>query len=328
MSATTQAEKAADIALAATGLAIDAKKQAEQHAQTAERLAPPDPHAAIVQELAGFEASVLLRVGPKRNRWSDLQRYDEQLVEFEQRREQLNRQIGELRGARNNEPTRVAAAIDAWIVGGSQGERPQSQVATLDRRSRTRRPSTRRSGSATSGCSVSGAEHVSRNRQKMSRDVRKHVEAAAGEYVALVDALEQKRQELLELRQTEVWVNVYPSSTLAGEPNTMALVGAKRRLQSAHLPGIQSGIIANDLFMLRADAGFCQSVATLDQAAIERGVSTAELSKSDARWMDDSRVDLVGPAFDAAWGGSDQEKQQAQRVAQYAEQTRKRLWGE
>ena len=51
--AATRAEQAADVALKATGIAVEAKKQAERHAETAERLAPPDPHQEIVRELWG-----------------------------------------------------------------------------------------------------------------------------------------------------------------------------------------------------------------------------------------------------------------------------------
>ena len=85
------------------GFAVDAKNEAKQHAQALEQLVP-DPHAAIVAELATHEQSGLLNIGPKRNRWSELQAFDEQLVEIERRREELGREIGELIANEHNEP--------------------------------------------------------------------------------------------------------------------------------------------------------------------------------------------------------------------------------
>jgi hypothetical protein len=46
----------------------------------------PDAHAAIVAELASHEQSGLLNIGPKRNRWRELQAFEGQLVEIERRR--------------------------------------------------------------------------------------------------------------------------------------------------------------------------------------------------------------------------------------------------
>lgn len=147
--------------------------------------------------------------------------------------------------------------------------------------------------------------------------MHEQVDAGASEYSALIDQLEAKRQELLDLRQTEVWAAIYPSPTLTNEPSTAALCGAKKCLQEPHLPGLQSGLVAYSVFnLLRADAGFCESVAPAEQAAAERGVSVGELTGRDARWID-GKVDLVGPEFPATWGGSSEEKAEAERVESY-----------
>ena len=94
------------------------------------------------------------------------------------------------------------------------------------------------------------------------------------------------------------------------------------------MPCLESGLVASSVFeLLRADVGFCSSVATFEQAALEQNVPVSRLRRSDARWMD-GRVDLVGPAFASTWGGSDEEAQEAERVRDYQEQTKRRLWGE
>ena len=79
----------------------------------------------------------------------------------------------------------------------------------------------------------------------MLPDMHDEIEATASEYRALVDQLEATRRELLELRSTEVWSPIYPSHTLANEPKTPALVGAKKALQAPLLPGLESGLVAS-----------------------------------------------------------------------------------
>ena len=59
MSAATRAETAADIALKATGIALDAGNEAERHAATLAQLVPTP--AAIVAELASHEQSAWSR---------------------------------------------------------------------------------------------------------------------------------------------------------------------------------------------------------------------------------------------------------------------------
>lgn len=125
------AETAANDAVRATGLAIDAAKQAERHAHAVEQLVP-DPQRELIASLAEHERSALLRVGPRR-RWSELQSYDERLAEIEGRREELSREIGDKMADRHNEPQRLATEIDLWIVAGAKGARPQSKVAALDK---------------------------------------------------------------------------------------------------------------------------------------------------------------------------------------------------
>lgn len=328
MSAASRAETAANDAVRATVLAKEAAQEAQRAAQLAEQLAPPDPHALIVAELASHEQTGLLNIGPKRNRWSELQAFDEQLVEAEQRREQLRHEIGELMTARNNEPARVAAALDAWLMGGQKGARPTSQAAALDQQIADLEAEYGALGIAHDRLLAERASHVEKSRKRMLADMREEIEAASSEYTALIDQLEATRRELLELRATEVWVAIYPSATLASEPSTAALVGARKALQGPLMPGLESGLVASSVFeLLRADVGFCSSVATFEQAALEQNVPVSRLRRSDARWMD-GRVDLVGPAFASTWGGSDEEAQEAERVRDYQEQTKRRLWGE
>ena len=174
------------------------------------------------------------------------------------------------------------------------------------------------------------AAHVEKNRRKMLGDVRQQVETAASEYRALVDQLEEKRRELLELRATEVWTAIYPSPTLTNEPSTAALVGAKKRLQEPHLPGLQSGVVAASIFnLLRADVGFCESVATVEQAATRAG-RLGQQAAPLGRPLDRRRAARIWSAQSSTPPGARaaEEQEQAERIAAYQEHQRRVVWGE
>ena len=83
----------ADQSLLGAQLAHKAANEAARDRQRVEELTP-DPHREMVQALASQEQSALLRVGPRRNRWRDLDRFEEHLVELEQRRTRLLEEIG------------------------------------------------------------------------------------------------------------------------------------------------------------------------------------------------------------------------------------------
>ena len=168
------------------------------------------------------------------------------------------------------------------------------------------------------------AEHL----PPVALDMLEAVEAAAGDYVRLVGEIEAKRRELVDLRRTQVWAAIFPHESLTNEPNTQSLVGAKKALQRPHLPTIEVGLPADSVFaLLRDDVTFCASVATVEQAAAEQGVTAAKLTGREASWQD-GQADIIGPSFGAAWGGSPEEKEQANKIQQYAEATRKRLRGD
>jgi HAMP domain-containing protein len=94
-------------------------------------------------------------------------------------------------------------ALDAWLLGGQQGERPRCAVADLDERIADRKAEFGASGSAHVRLLAERADHDERNRKRMLADMKEEIEAAASEYRALVDQLEHTRRDLLELRATE-----------------------------------------------------------------------------------------------------------------------------
>jgi hypothetical protein len=109
-----------------------------------------------------------------------------------------------------------------------QGDRPGSRVAELEAAIADRRAEYDASGRIYDEILLKRAEHVARNRDRLRRDVRRAIEKEAAEMRRHVDGLERTRQELLDLRRTEVWVGFFPSELLANERNTQAIAGARK----------------------------------------------------------------------------------------------------
>ena len=283
----------------------------------------------MLKALASQEQSALLRIGPRRNRWRDLFEYEERLAELEQRRTALLEEISALNLQLQEEPGRHTAALARWMQEGERGDRPVSRVPEFEAAVGDRQAEYEAAGLTYDQLLRQRAEHVVSNRGRFASDVRKAKEKAQAEYVRLVDALEAARQELLELRSTEVWCGLFPSELLQNEPNTQTLVGGRKAMQEPLLPGVQAGLIARNVFeLLRADVRFCSDVATVDQYAALEGVTARKLTGREAVWMGDGKTPLLGPPIPAAWGGSEEEKQHAETLNRWTKHVGRALWGD
>jgi hypothetical protein len=326
--AARDANVAADQSLRAAQIAQrEAKKTAAAKREIDERF--PTDHELMVRALASQEQAAMLRIGPRRNRWRDLLEFEEQLVEIEQRRAALIEETGALHLRINNEPQRHTLALATWMEEGEQGERPLSQLLELQAELADRQAEYEALGERYNRVLVQRVEHVAKNRERFKRDVRKAKEQAAADYARLVDELEATRQELLDLRAEEVWAGLFPSEFLQQQPNTQPLVGAKKAIQEPLIPNVQTALIASGIFeLLRADVGFCASVASVDQYAALEGKTAAALTGREATWQGDAKPDFFGPNFGASWAGTTEEAEQAKRIKGYTEFWSKRLRGE
>jgi hypothetical protein len=190
-------EEAVDIALGSAGVAKNAAQEAARDLRNVKQLIP-DPHEQVVAELATMEGAALLRIGPRRNRWRDLQRFDEQWRRSNSRGPAHARDR-RTPGRSPNEPERHAQELAGWFESGSQGERPLSDAAALDEQIADLQAEYAALGVSYGRLLAERAEHVRKHRKQMVSTVRKAKEAAARDYAALVDQLEEKRQELLDL---------------------------------------------------------------------------------------------------------------------------------
>jgi hypothetical protein len=321
----------ADMAIESARIAQQEAKKALAARKRTEELAP-DPHRDMVRELETQEQAATLRIGPRRNRWRDLAAYENEMVDLEQRRAAILEEIAALNMRSRDEPARHTAELAAWMEAGEQDERPASRAAELQAAIADRQAEYDALGIQYNATLRRRADHVTKNRGRFMRDVAAAKKKAAAEYKMLIDQLETKRQELLDLRREEVWVSLFPSELLTSEPVTISLVGAHKALQKRHLPAleVQGGLEARRVFdLLREDGGFCSSVATVDQFAALAGKTTAELTGREAQWEEEAgKTDFVGPHFPATWAGSDDERVQNERIRNYADQLRKRLRGD
>ena len=323
-----EAGQAAENSIAAAEIAQKERKKAVAAAKRTEKLAP-DPHREMLAAIAAQEQSAVLRIGPRRNRWRDLVEYEEQLVAIEQRRAALHEEITALNLRVNEEPARHTAALASWMEEGEKGERPTTRLAELEAARVERKSEYDALGVQYERTLRKRAEHVVRNRDRFVRDVQKAIAKKAEEQRKRIDELEQDRQELLDLRETQVWAALFPSELVTSSPPTGTIVGANKRAQEQHLPGVTWGLEAARIFaLLREDIDFCASVSTLEQAAAMQGKTTAALTGREAQWQHGDKPDYIGPSFDATWRGSPEEAVQAKRVKSYTEQLGKRLRGE
>jgi hypothetical protein len=278
-----EAGEAADIAL---GSAQIAKKAADS-------IPKPDPREDVnFKRLSGQEQSFLARISPRRNRWPELHAIDERLEQFDRRQEELRVTLIDLRGRRERADAAYADVLAAWMAADQRDPKPVSEAKALDEAIAEAEAEHAAIDSLRMGVLEERIAFVDKHRKRLVRDAERETEQAKGRYLEAVDELEQVREQLVGLRETTVWASLFPSETLATMAPSHALVGGRRRESEQHLPGTGQVPAHAVLALLRADAEYCASVSTVEQAAAMQRVSTAELTTREAMWAD-SDADLA-----------------------------------
>jgi hypothetical protein len=123
---------------------------------------------------------------------------------------------------------------------------------------------------------------VQRHRKRLVKDAETATQEARDRYLALVDELQAARQDVIDLRETTVWAQIYPHESLQTLPPSHELAPSKR-IRERVLP--RGDLLANNVFELfREDIRYFASVSTREQAAAARGVSERELAGDQAMW--------------------------------------------
>jgi len=297
--AARRAEFAADAAAIDAQTAIDAAKFVKEQA---DKLPKPDLREDVnFQRLAGLEQSMLARISPwGRNRWPELVRLEERIAEFDQRQEDVRTKLRELHERRGRAETDHAAAFAEWLHTDQVGAKPVSEAAELEAGIIEGNAELAALDNLRDRVLEEKIDFVRKHRKRLVQDAEQATGEARERYLRLVDELAQVREELIGLRTTTVWAQVFPSETLASQPPHAALMGGRLNEQEQHLPGLKRELPVYALLaLLRADADYFSTVSTIEQAAIMQN-TTPKALKGGAMW--------AGSEEDVAWQKRDKER--------------------
>jgi hypothetical protein len=278
---------AADVASDAE-VALGAAKIAKEAADSIPKPDPrEDPDFQTRIRISGLEQSMLARISPRhRNRWPELLAIDERIADFDRRQEELRVALVDLRGRRELADAAYAGALAEWMANGQSESRPVSEAKALDEAIVEAEAEYTAIDELRDRVLEERIDFIGKHRKRLVRDADRATEKARARYDELVDELAQVREELIQHRQTSVWAAaIFPHQSLVSLPPCDALLGGRLRATEEHLPGLKRELPAHSVFaLLHADADYCASVATVEQAAAIEGVSPSVLRSSDAIW--------------------------------------------
>jgi len=271
---------------AAAADAIRAAELAKKFADQA-KPPPPDPRSGPAFDLIRRgEGSALARISPRRNRWPELSRIDERVEEVDQEQARTAAELQHVREQRQGADARYQGALADWLAAGQPGERPVSEAAELEERIAGLSAEIGAFDDVRERVLAERIAFVVQRRKALLRDAEQATEERLARSLALVDELEQAREDIAALAQTTTWARLYPSDTLTAEPPYQhAIVGARLSLQEKHLPGVKVQLpVANVLALLRADLEHVATAATLEQAAAAEGKTKGAFTGREATW--------------------------------------------
>ena len=161
---------------------------------------------------------------PTSRRWRGLTKLDDKIDQLTLRLDEAQREL-----QRADERVKSAPEVDArtladWYASGERGKRPE---ATLYERQRERDAAnlTIEARQRTLDAAIEERfQYIEKHREKMLADARNDVEAKHEQTLAHVRAIPALRQELVEARETLLWVAAYPQQTETfGFPHALAL---------------------------------------------------------------------------------------------------------
>jgi hypothetical protein len=282
--AAREAGEAADIALASAAIAKKAARDAEA------AVSPPDPREGPHFDLLrGDNDGVFARMSPRRNRWPELEQIDGRIAEVDQQQAQIAAEQLAVMERRRDADARHQLALADWFAAGQPDPRPVSEAGELDDRAAALQAEHAARDILRDRLFEERAAYVVTKRKSLVRDADRATQKRLARCLALLDELEQAREDLIALRQSTVWAALYPSEALANEPPfSNALAGGRQSIQQKHLPGVSKSMLiaGNVLALLRDDVRHCAAALTVEQAAEISGGSSASIAGKDAAWQD------------------------------------------
>jgi hypothetical protein len=215
------------------------------------------------------EQSALRRLSPRRSRWPELARFDEQVGEIEGHIRELSEQSQRVNEQLMTVEREDADSHAAWLLAGSEGDQPAPQKPLLEAQQEQLQQKIAGARAAVDQVLKARADHVERHRPRLIKDVDAAAVDAKNRYEEALATAEQARQELAELRESAIWARLYPSCNESDVqlPNTVA-GGQRKRLVPAGLTAELKP--ANAFALLRSDAEWLNEAIPHSQLAREK----------------------------------------------------------
>ena len=247
---------------------------------------PPDPReASFFDTMAAVERSALARMVPRRwlPGWTELEEIDTRLaanaIDQQRMLDSLTSAQQELNGADPEHEQKLAQ----WFAGGKRGLRPPNRRPELKEQIAALQHESPALQMVRDKLFEERVRFVQKHRRRLVKDAERAKHKARNRIVAALAELAQARQELVECQQSAIWAALYPHDSLATMAPTLELVGGMKRVTLEALPGANQGAPAEgDYKLLRADADYQATLATVEQAAAIQGTMKGALSEREA----------------------------------------------
>jgi hypothetical protein len=252
------------------------------------RPAPPrDPRhgpAGVPVELLSEEGWARLRVGPRKNRWPELEALETKVVELEQRSSALLTEVQELTARRDQEERVYPERLAGWLAN-PRGPRPVSGVEHLDNAINERRAEHEAVRILREQALKERVRFVERNRKNLVRDAERATERVKAQILERITEIESLRSELLDCAASWRWAQLYPGELTDASVGfeTMIAIGLAKPLKQTI--GTTAQVPAGAVFeLLRLDAEIAAQRLSPEQRR-ELGVGDAPSPESTAMWF-------------------------------------------
>jgi hypothetical protein len=217
------------------------------------------------------EANVLRGVLPRRNRWPALGRFREDVAEIEAHIRELSDQSQRVHERLVSADRDDADRHAAWLLDDQRGDPPAPQKPELEAERDRLAAEIQGHHAAIEELNRRKVDYVDRHRPKLRKDLQAPIADAQARLEQKVREAEEAREELVALRETAIWLELYPECRESDINLSAAPVaGAERKRLARH--GLQLAIQPHNLFaaLLEDAAWIPQAIPPQSQLARDR----------------------------------------------------------
>jgi hypothetical protein len=168
-----------------------------------------------VQALADRERSTLQRLSHPgvAKRWRAVAEFDQRVAQIDREAAELRRRLSDVHERIGGARSRDSHALARWQLDGQKGPRPEPSLPGLEAERDDLRRELDAYSVATTRLLDQKAAYIERHRPKLLADAECEVKEAAIRYRAAVDAAEQARAELADVRAVELYARLFPAES-------------------------------------------------------------------------------------------------------------------